>query len=88
MGASRRGRLRSNSSSNGRRGRALTTGNYVLEVRGRLLAAQAARGARLRSGPGAPRAWRDVGPTLTERGEARALARLIDSTRLLVPDPF
>ena len=59
----------------------------MLEVRGRLLAARAARDARLRSGPGAPHAWRDVGPTLTERGEARVTARLIDSTHPLVPSP-
>ena len=68
-------------------GRALTTGNYMSKVRGRLLAAWVVWGARLRRGPGAPLSRRGVGPTLTYRGEARTTAQFINSTHLLVPSP-
>ena len=70
-----------------RGGRALTTGNYMSKVRGRLLAAWVVWGARLRRGPGAPLSRRGVGPTLTYRGEARTTAQFINSTHLLVPSP-
>ena len=46
------------------RGRALATGDYMPEVRRRLLAAWVAWGARLRRGPGAPLTRRGVSPTL------------------------
>jgi hypothetical protein len=68
-------------------GRALTMGNYMSKVRGRLLAAWVVWGARLRRGPGAPLTRRGVGPTLTYRGEARTTAQFINSTHLLVPSP-
>ena len=70
-----------------RGGRALTMGNYMSKVRGRLLAAWVVWGARLRRGPGAPLSRRGVGPTLTYRGEARTTAQFINSTHLLVPSP-
>ena len=71
----------------GRRGRALTMGYYVPEVRGRLLAAWVARGARLRRGPGAPHARRGVGPTLMKRGEARTIAQSVNYVHLRVLSP-
>ena len=74
-------------SDGGGGGRALTTGNYMSKVRGRLLAAWVVWGARLRRGPGAPLSRRGVGPTLTYRGEARTTAQFINSTHLLVPSP-
>ena len=74
-------------SDGGGGGRALTTGNYMSKVRGRLLAAWVVWGARLRRGPGAPLTRRGVGPTLTYRGEARTTAQFINSTHLLVPSP-
>ena len=70
-----------------RGGRALTTGNYMSKVRGRLLAAWVVWGARLRRGPGAPLTRRGVGPTLTCRGEARTTAQSINSTHLPVLGP-
>ena len=74
-------------SDRGGGGRALTMGNYMSKVRGRLLAAWVVWGARLRRGPGAPLTRRGVGPTLTYRGEARTTAQFINSTHLLVPSP-
>ena len=74
-------------SDGGGGGRALTMGNYMSKVRGRLLAAWVVWGARLRRGPGAPLTRRGVGPTLTYRGEARTTAQFINSTHLLVPSP-
>ena len=74
-------------SGGGGGGRALTMGNYMSKVRGRLLAAWVVWGARLRRGPGAPLTRRGVGPTLTYRGEARTPAQFINSTHLLVPSP-
>ena len=67
----------------GEGGRALATGDYMPEVRRRLLAAWVAWGARLRRGPGAPPTRRGVGPTLTYRGEARTTAQAINYTHLL-----
>ena len=71
-------------------GRALTMGNYMSKVRGRLLAAWVVWGARLRRGPGAPLTRCGVSPTLTKRGEARAIAQAINYThphRRLVLSP-
>jgi len=72
-------------------GRALTTGNYTPEVQRRLLAAwvvRLGRAAPSRTGraPYLP-GRRSVGPTLTNRGEARTTAQFINSTHLLVPSP-